>query len=145
MKNTIALIFLFLQLSNIISHAQASKKCEYLIKLLCIDEIAEHWDLRDGKLKSIRIVDIDGFFKNCSCEYKLLYIGTINKIPLDINTGRAIDIAILRVKKKKKEMTISFFYALPSQMGMACLWSGEVTFEKKEHELVIKNFRHYIH
>jgi hypothetical protein len=139
MKNII-LIFTFFLGIGYICQAQNTDKCKYLIGILSIDKISNHLQLNDGKLKTIRIVDESKFFKKCNCDFKAWYIGSINVIPVDLNTGRSIDIVILKIKKKRKLFIINFIYSLSGQLEIPNLWSGSATFSIEKEQIVLKEY-----
>jgi hypothetical protein len=131
-------LFVFFLLGQQIVVAQSLDYCQLIDSILSIDKIGGHLQLDTKKNKFIRIYDSSRFFKNCNNSFKTHSIIVINKLPLDFNAGRHIDLAITKMKREKKKISISVFYSLSGQSDKyANLWAGDIEIEVSANEFKI--------
>lgn len=131
----IVAIFLFF---NSACKAQDTLKCEVLTALLDVEKL--NTDLKLGSNAGyIRILDQSEMFRNCECSYKNFSIGIIENIPLDFNTGRYIDLAILKASDTGNMFNLEIFYALSGQQDdYPNLFTGDIILTKTKAGIIVK-------
>lgn len=88
----------------------------------------------------IRINDLSGFFSSKTCSYQLYTIKVENKINVDLNSGRFIDISVLSFKKDRNLLNFEVFYSKRSpNCDRDFLMLGNIIMEKTEKGYLLKN------
>lgn len=109
--------------------AQKVDKCALLNALLSVERVNKDLKLEERPNKTIRFIDVSRSFKGSTCNYKTSLVGVVSKIPLDLNTGRCIDICILNYSKLKDLISFEIFYTLSGQNDKnPNLLKGTITF-----------------
>lgn len=123
LKCVVPIFFFF----NTLCWSQGSNKCEIISAILSIEKVNNHLNLGFKSIGFIRIVDKSGEFANCKCTYKNFLLATVEQVPLDFNTGRHVDLAILKLKKDKNIINVKIFYALSGQTSATPnLFTGDI-------------------
>lgn len=128
-------------LSMYLCNAQSSlvKPCAIINSLLDIKRLQVDLNINseDKVTRFIRIVDQSNFFKGCECNYRKTQVTVIKVVPLDFNTGRYIDLAILKVKQEKSNLKLDFFYATSGQNDKyPNLLLGKITFVLSKNNIL---------
>ena len=131
MKYIKVLIIAVLVFNSIYSTAQEVDKCILIDSILSINQIVAHLQLDKKKFRRIRIFDPKNFFEDSICTLSSHHrVSFIDKIPLDFNTGRYVDLAIIGIEKEANMLYVSVFYTLSGQSDdYANLWAGDITME----------------
>ena len=99
----------------VVSFLRGFSQCEIIEAILEVEPLSTHLRLDTRSGGCIRIVDQSGMFKGCKFAYKTFFVGVIDSVPVDFNSGRCIDFAILSAKKQKEFITVAVFYTLSGQ------------------------------
>lgn len=131
------LIFFISIFGPICINAQKIDRCALIDSILSVDKIIDHLQLEKKKAKFVRVYNPSRFFKGCNCIFKTHTVTFIDKLTLDFNSGKYIDLAITKIKKENNLLHVSIFYALSGQSDeYPNLWAGDI-----EVELFDDNFR----
>ncbi|NRB65489.1 MAG: hypothetical protein HRU40_21145 [Saprospiraceae bacterium] len=131
----IVVIFLFF---NSGCKSQDTLKCEVLTALLDVEKLNTHLKL-GSNAGHIRVLDQSEMFRNCECSYKNFSIGIIENIPLDFNTGRYIDLAILKASDAANIFNLEIFYALSGQQDdYPNLFTGDIRLTKTKAGVIVE-------
>lgn len=138
MKNLITIVFaVFL----IIPPATSQDTCS-LFKTMFEEETLNNFIKSFDRNYNIRITDTSGFYgtETIWCGYNRYGIRVQNKLMVDLNTRRYIDIIITSFKVNNEELIIKLFFA---KRRIDCkedeLMEGEMVFMIEKNEFTLKS------
>lgn len=119
-KYLILFVFVF-------SFLRGFSQCEIVRAMLGVEPLSTHLRLDTRLGGCVRIVDQSKIFKGCKFTYKTFFVGVIDSVPVDFNSGRCVDLAILKVEKQEGIIIVTVFYTLSGQNDdFANLFMGTV-------------------
>ncbi len=115
----------------------AQDKCIVISEILKEDHLTDLIDSYENN-SLIRIFDLTGAFGKMRCGYDRYSVRVIDKLKVDMNSGRFIDISILSVKDDANLVTFEIFYLKrTSECKRDFLMKGLLIFKKTDEHLVL--------
>jgi hypothetical protein len=134
------LIFLiFLSSCSIKFIPPSYTKCDVLNLVLSESHLEDHIKSHENS-SSLRIFDLTDYFNDNNCGYKWYSVRVADKLMVDMNTGRFIDISILSVIKKPKEQSFEIVYSKRTpECKQDFFMKGQVVLELKGKDVILKS------
>lgn len=115
---------------------KAQDKCNVLSEILDEQHISNLIASYENN-NLIRVTDLSGYFGKMKCGHNKYSVRVKDKLMLDLNSGRFIDINILSYKEEGELLEFEVFY---SQRTPKCkrdiLMKGKVVFKKRQSKII---------
>ncbi len=131
-------IFLILYGCSPKSNIFIQDNCELLTSIFKEEHVAGHIsDFKNNNL--IRVIDLSNHFGKIKCGYERYYVRVEDKVMIDINSGRFIDIIILSMQEKRGFIEVELFYSKRTdECQRDFLMKGTLIFERSNNILKLK-------